>query len=197
MPAPERRAREKDLRQQRIIAAARQLAEDEGWDAVTTRRLADAIEYTQPVLYGHFQNKDAIIAAVAVQGFAELAAAMGAARRRGRTAQAALLAVARAYLAFAEANPALYEAMFSLADLPFARPERPDALGDGFTELAQALAPFAGDRDLETLCEITWSALHGLAALTGRGRLRPGHDRQRLTLLIGELTNDAGAGQLR
>lgn len=187
MPVHERRARERDQRHQRIIATARQLAEAEGWDAVTTRRLADAIEYSQPVLYSHFQNKDAIIQAVAVQGFAELAAAMGAARQQTPDAQAALLALARAYLTFAQANPALYEAMFTLADLPFAQPERPAPLVEGLAELSQALVPLAGDRDLETLTEVTWSTLHGLATLTSSHRLRPGHDQQRLTLLIHQL----------
>src|ERR1700749_1264948 len=115
MPVHERRARERDQRHQRIIAIARQLAEAEGWDAVTTRRLADAIEYSQPVLYSHFQGKDAIIQAVAVQGVAELAAAMRPARQQAAAPQAALLALARAYLTFAQANPALYEAMFPLA----------------------------------------------------------------------------------
>lgn len=191
MPVHERRAREKDQRQQRIITAARQLAEAEGWDAVTTRRLADAIEYSQPVLYSHFQNRDAIIRAVALQGFAELAAALGAARQQARAPQAALLALAQAYLTFARANPALYEAMFTLADLPFAQPGRPAPLEQGFTELSQALAPLSGDRDLETLTEITWSSLHGLATLTSSHRLRPGHGQQRLTLLIRQLATAA------
>ena len=187
MAVHERRARERDQRHQRIIIAARQLAEAEGWDAVTTRRLADAIEYSQPVLYGHFQNKDAIIEAVAVQGFAELAAAMRVARQQAPSPQDALLALAQAYLMFARANPALYEAMFTLADLPFAQPETPAPLGEGFAELCLALAPLAGDRDLETLGEVTWSTLHGLATLTRSRRLRPGHDQQRLTLLIRQL----------
>ena len=187
MPVHERRAREKDLRHQRIIAAARQLAEAEGWDAVTTRRLADAIEYSQPVLYSHFQNKNAIIQAVAVQGFAELGAAMHAARQQATAPQAALLALARAYLTFAQANPALYEAMFTLADLPYAQPETPAPLLEAFAELCQALAPLTEDRDLETLGEITWSTLHGMATLTSSHRLRPGHDQQRLTLLIRQL----------
>jgi AcrR family transcriptional regulator len=54
------------------------LAEAEGWDAVTTRRLATEIESSQPVLYSHFKGKDAIMAAVAVQGFAELREAVRA-----------------------------------------------------------------------------------------------------------------------
>ena len=67
-------------RHERIVAAARDLAEAHGWDAVTTRRLADTIEYSQPVLYSHFKGKDAIMAAVAVEGCAELAAELRTAR---------------------------------------------------------------------------------------------------------------------
>src|SRR5690349_17947875 len=78
MPTPaERRARQVEERKDRIVGAARALAEDEGWDAVTTRRLADAIEYSQPVLYGHFpQGRTQIVTAVALVGFEELAAAL-------------------------------------------------------------------------------------------------------------------------
>jgi AcrR family transcriptional regulator len=57
-----------------IISTARELAED--WDAVTTRRLAERIEHSQPVLYSHFAGKDAI---VTVRGFAELATARASA----------------------------------------------------------------------------------------------------------------------
>ncbi|MGI5269502.1 hypothetical protein ACQEUU_10150 [Nonomuraea sp. CA-218870] len=40
---------------------------------MTTRRPAERVEYSQPVLYSHFDGKDAIVSAVAVDGFAELA----------------------------------------------------------------------------------------------------------------------------
>ena len=55
-----------------IVKAARDLAETEGWESVTTRRLADRIEFSQPVLYSHFEGKDAIVTAVALEGFGEL-----------------------------------------------------------------------------------------------------------------------------
>jgi AcrR family transcriptional regulator len=187
MSIQQRRAREKDERRERIITTARKLAEAEGWDAVTTRRLAEAIEYSQPVLYSHFPGKNAIIRAVAVQGFTELATTLRAARPAAAAPQATLLALTRAYLAFAQANPALYEAMFTLADLPFAQPETPAPVREGFAELRQALAPFAEDRDLDTLGEVTWSTLHGLATLTRSDRLRPGHEQERLTLLIHQI----------
>src|SRR6201999_853225 len=72
----ERKGRERAEREHRIVAAARGIAEREGWAAVTIRRLADEIEYSQPVLYSHFANRDAIVAAVAVEGFEEIAAAL-------------------------------------------------------------------------------------------------------------------------
>ena len=71
---------------------------------------------------------------------------------------------------FARANPALYEAMFALTvDLAFAQSDSQDPLLAAFGEVRGALAPFAGDRDLETLTEITWSALHGLVTLSRAG----------------------------
>ena len=68
MPLAARRERQRAERHQAIIAAARELAEAEGWDAVTTRRLAERVEYSQPVLYSHFDGRDAIVRAVAIQG---------------------------------------------------------------------------------------------------------------------------------
>ena len=81
MSVQDRRARERQQRERLIITTARELAEAEGWDAVTTRRLAEAIEYSQPVLYSHFKGKDAIVAAVAVEGRAEFATELAVARR--------------------------------------------------------------------------------------------------------------------
>src|SRR3954468_12120849 len=89
----ERRERARQQRERLIVTAARDLAEAEGWDAVTTRRLAELIEYSQPVLYSHFTGKDAIMAAVALEGFAEIVALLHAARTGAPTARAALKAV--------------------------------------------------------------------------------------------------------
>ena len=73
MGVADRRLRERAARRRLITATARTLAEREGWDAVTTRRLSTEIEYSQPVLYKHFASMEDIIEAVALEGFAELA----------------------------------------------------------------------------------------------------------------------------
>lgn len=119
-----RRERERAEREQLIVTAARKLAESEGWSAVTTRRLASEVEYSQPVLYSHFKGRDAIMAAVAVEGCGELATALRAARTAAKDERGALAALSRAYTDFARERPALYDAMFTHAvDLPFATPE--------------------------------------------------------------------------
>jgi AcrR family transcriptional regulator len=191
MAIADRRERERAQRHDRIITAARTLAEAEGWDAVTTRRLADSIEYSQPVLYSHFENRDAIVAAVAVEGFAELAASLQDAMIDAPSPYDALERIARTYVAFSITKPALYDAMFTLASLPFGQPERPTAMRDSFAALRQAVAPFAGTRDVDILTQLTWSALHGLAVLTRAGRLSDGADEERLTMLTEVLTSSA------
>src|SRR5688500_20355837 len=104
-----RRERERAQRHQLIITAARELAEGEGWDAVTTRRLAERIEYSQPVLYSHFRGKREIIGAVALEGASEMAVAMRSATAAASAPRERVAALARAYLDFAERNPAGYE----------------------------------------------------------------------------------------
>ena len=95
MTVAERRERDRAHRRQAIITAARQMAEAEGWDAVTTRRLADQIEYSQPVLYSHFPGgKGGIIDAVAVEGFAELHLSLRDARQAAGSPEAALAELA-------------------------------------------------------------------------------------------------------
>ncbi|WP_433473439.1 TetR/AcrR family transcriptional regulator [Spirillospora sp. CA-142024] len=185
MSIQRRRERERADREKLIITAARELAENEGWDAVTTRRLAAEIEYSQPVLYSHFKGKDAIMAAVAVEGFAELAAELRKARTASTDPGRTLADVAMAYAEFAERRPALYDVMFSKAvPLPFASPEAPAALQDGFGELREAVRPFAGDDDLGALTETFWSGLHGLLTLMRDGRLRREQHDLRLAVLL-------------
>jgi AcrR family transcriptional regulator len=46
-----------DLRRDQVIRAARDLAEADGWPAVTMRRLAGELGVTQPVLYSAFAGR--------------------------------------------------------------------------------------------------------------------------------------------
>jgi AcrR family transcriptional regulator len=189
MTIEDRRARDRAARRRLIVTTARKLAEEQGWDAVTTRRLSDEIEYSQPVLYKHFSSMDDIAAAVAVDGFDELAVALAHARSVTATPEQALRQVAHAYIAFAQQNPALYDAMFTRATtLHFATADAPHQLSAAFGELRAVVTAVAHDQDVDTRTEVLWAALHGLITLTRSGRLRPERDADRLDLLVAEFS---------
>ncbi|MFF1461794.1 TetR/AcrR family transcriptional regulator [Streptomyces sp. NPDC058330] len=180
-----RRERERAQRHRLILSVARELAEAEGWEAVTTRRLAERVEYSQPVLYSHFKGKDAIVAAVAEEGFTELAELLRRERAaaRGDEPQLGLRAVCRAYLRFAVEHPALYQAMFVMpTQLEFAGEETPPALRAAFGVFVEALPE--GIEGREARAELLWAALHGISALSATGRVPALGESARLDLLI-------------
>ncbi len=186
MAIEDRRLRERAARRRLITATARVLAEREGWEAVTTRRLSTEIEYSQPVIYKHFASMEDLVEAIALEGFGELAEALGEARHRAAP-QDTLGAVARAYRTYATENPALYDAMFTRATrLRFGAEDTAAPLSAAYAELRAAVATTAGERDVDILTEILWAALHGLTTLGRNNRLRPGLDTDRLDLLVAQ-----------
>ncbi|MFE4590378.1 TetR/AcrR family transcriptional regulator [Streptomyces laurentii] len=189
MSVQERKQRERAERERLIVATARELAEQQGWDAVTTRRLAERIEYSQPVLYSHFRGKREIIGAVALQGSTELAVAVRAATAAVSGPRARVAALAHAYLGFAARNPAVYDAIFRLdGGLAFAHEDTPEPLKDAFAALLETLEEVAGEGvDPGLFTETFWAALHGLATLTRAGRLPPEDTGPRVELLVDRL----------
>jgi AcrR family transcriptional regulator len=190
MSFEDRRERERAARRQLIITTARRVAEAEGWDAVTTRRLSTEIEYSQPVLYKHFSGMEQLADAIAIEGFGELAEATRDARLGAGTDSDTLARTARAYLDFARDNPAVYDAMFARATtLRFADQDTPPQLNAAFAELRQAVGAGGDEHDADALTEVLWAALHGLVTLGRSGRLRPGFDTERLQLLVNQFTS--------
>ncbi|GGV04570.1 TetR family transcriptional regulator [Streptomyces albospinus] len=189
MSVQERKQRERAERERLIVATARELAEQQGWDAVTTRRLAERIEYSQPVLYSHFRGKREIIGAVALEGAAEMAVAVRAAASSANSPRERVAALARAYLDFAARNPAVYDALFQLdGGLAFANEDTPEPLKDAFAALLESLGEVAGDGVHPGLfTETFWASLHGLATLTRAGRLPPEYIEPRVKLLVDRL----------
>ncbi|MFG2974484.1 TetR/AcrR family transcriptional regulator [Streptomyces sp. NPDC048331] len=189
MSVQERKQRERAERERLIVATARELAEQQGWDAVTTRRLAERIEYSQPVLYSHFRGKREIIGAVALQGATELAAAVRATTVAVDGPRERVAALARTYLDYAARNPAVYDAVFQLdGGLAYAQEDTPEPLKDAFSALLESLAEVAGDGVRPGLfTEVFWAALHGLATLIRARRLPPEDTERRVELLVDRL----------
>ncbi len=180
-----RRERDRAQREQLIVTTAREIAENEGWDAVTTRRLAAEIEYSQPVLYSHFSGMGAIMAAAALEGCAEMAVDLRKGAGEAEDARGALLRLAENYFEFADRKPALYDAIFTLAsELTFASPDSPAPLRDAFGTLLEAAGPAAGRHDPALYTETFWAALHGLVTLERSRRLPARARAERVGMLV-------------
>jgi AcrR family transcriptional regulator len=178
----ERKLRDKQARREQIIGAARRIAEQEGWPHVTVRRLSDEISYSQPVLYAHFENREAILDAVALEGFREIGLALEKARKRAKPGKA-VESVAAAYLELAASNPALYEAMFSLSlSVPFDHADTPPELRFAFSQLRQ-LFPGQSSK-AEVITELFWASLHGVAELTRTKRFPRIRHKERVRALV-------------
>ncbi len=170
-----------DRRREQFVYAACELAESAGWPAVTMRRLAGNLGVTQPVLYSAFAGRQALLDAVALSGFRDIAAALEA-------ADPSPAARIRTYLEFAADHPRIYEAMFSLpSGLAFAAEETPEPLRRAFAAIQDVFPDADGTR-----AEVVWSTLHGLATLQASGRLRASHLKERFELALRILAQQDG-----
>ncbi len=123
------------------------------------------------------------MAAVAVEGFRDLASSLRQAASGSTDRQTALGNVATAYLAFAREHPAVYEAMFTMpTGLRFAEADTQSELKQGFAALAAVVTPSRSDAEVAT--ETFWAALHGLAALEHSGRIRPSARDERVAFIV-------------
>ena len=183
MSIAERKERQRAERYELILAVARELAEAEGWEAVTTRRLTDLINYSQPVLYSHFKGKADVVAAVATRGFQELATRLKKESTNVTGAPDILRNVCAAYIDFARSRPVVYEAMFVLpTKIKFASEETPKALREAFDALVTALGPVR--QEAIFLAEVLWSALHGMVVLMQTQRIPATGTEARLDILV-------------
>lgn len=187
-PSRQRRDRDRAQMRERIITVARQIAAEEGWQAVTTRRIADRLEYTSPILYQHFPGKDGLLLELAHEGFTQVTQAL----RDAATAPPARLpqAIAEAYWNFAFASPELYQVMHGLAGVPFGTPDTPREAQEAFHLCRNALQQHADAHgqhlsDPDGAVDTLWAYLHGFVALTMNGRIAGGRTRARDLMLRG------------
>ena len=96
---------------QRIALAARRLLDKEGVEAVTMRRVAQAVGITPMAVYRHYPNRSGLLNALANEGFSELSALLGEKRFSG-TIEERLTKMVEVYLAHGLQNPRLFEVMF-------------------------------------------------------------------------------------
>lgn len=114
MGIKERRLRQKEEVRASILTTAWQMVKSDGWQSLSIRKIADAIEYSVPVIYDHFENKEAILAEFAKDGYLLLTKKVQQARDKHTDPADQLRAMADAYWNFAFKNREYYQLMYGV-----------------------------------------------------------------------------------
>ncbi|HEY4197157.1 MAG TPA: TetR/AcrR family transcriptional regulator, partial [Mucilaginibacter sp.] len=114
MASKDRILRLKEETRTNILDASLQIAKEEGWPALSMRKIADVIEYTAPIIYEYFSSKEAILMELTRKGFLILARDMREAKERHRLPAKQLEAMWLAYWNFAFVEKELYQVMFGV-----------------------------------------------------------------------------------
>lgn len=185
MSITDRRAREKEELRQKILDTARDVFIVHGYDGVTLRKIADAIEYAPGTIYSYFKDKEELIRALCIADFEAFEQNFPRDQQPGDPL-AAIRGIGVAYIRFALAHPNQYRLMFmtpkpfdvhALDDATLAK--RGDPARDGYALLRQT-AQAAIDADLlrdefrnpDLVAQTLWAGVHGMAAL----EITLGHD---------------------
>jgi AcrR family transcriptional regulator len=178
MTSLDRRLRHKQQIRQQILDVSKKIANQEGWSAVTMRRIATAIEYTLPVIYTHFKSKEEIIATLASFGFLDLKEQLESkSGEKFKSSKELLLALGQTYSDFATKEKALYAAMYGLEGITAINPQEAEdrSLLQTFLEekLDELQKSGAKMKDPKKAAKILWANLHGLSTLDLLGILTP------------------------
>jgi AcrR family transcriptional regulator len=114
MGITERRLKDKEKIRTAILATAWQMVKEEGWQSLSIRKIADAIEYSVPVIYDHFESKEAILVEFGNEGLRLLTKKIQQAREKFADPVEQLRAMADAYWNFALKNKEYYQLMYGV-----------------------------------------------------------------------------------
>jgi AcrR family transcriptional regulator len=176
MGTAERKERDRQEMRRLILETARRMFLEEGFEKVTIRRIADAIEYSVGTLYLYFRDKDEILYALHCEGFEELY------HRQQRVLAIAdplerLRAHIHIYLSFAFEQPETYDLMFIMRS-PAKKIQHEQSWGVGLRSyraleenVRECLeARVLRQASLELVTFTLWSQAHGAASLIIRAR---------------------------
>ncbi|NUU76064.1 TetR/AcrR family transcriptional regulator [Paenibacillus xylanilyticus] len=166
-----------------LLSAAAQLADSDGFQALTLAALAQRLDVRSPSLYNHISGLPGLRQELALMSVEQLSQALASAAAE-HTGDEAIQAIAAAYIGFVRQHPGLYEASFHAPDRD--EPELAAASTATLEILLRALQPYPlseaealhAVRGLRSLC-------HGFASIEAQGGFNMDfepHESLRLTV---------------
>jgi AcrR family transcriptional regulator len=170
MGISDRKLRQKEEVRASILDTAWEMVVTEGWHSFSIRKIADAIEYSVPVIYSHFENKDAILLEFNRKGFQLLSDALIKAKGEQQDPADQIRAMGRAYWDFAFANKEYYQLMFGLGIPTCETVSKIPAMAtfnEVITSTIIAMVPAGQKPPFNPFLKYQsfWSMLHGLVSI--------------------------------
>jgi AcrR family transcriptional regulator len=154
-----------------LIAAGRAALEDIGPRELSLRSVAKAVGVSEAAPSRHFAGKEGLLAAMAAQGFAELAEKRREVAESNQPPEARVRAMMDEYVRFAQRHRGLFDLMVGPRIIqPGKYDELKQSTTASFDLFAQAVCDFGRvcgwpDRSLNLLVHAAWAVEHGLATL--------------------------------
>ena len=168
METLERKARSREQIRTDIIKIAKSIARREGWQAVSIRKIADAIEYSAPIIYEYFDSKDVLLDEIRKEGFRHLYQEYERILNLYRDPEKRLYEISLAQWAFAHEQPEIYEVMFNLngalCAIPVYQSEVMQAVSRIVCKAIFSFIPKA-EESIKRLYFQWWSVSHGMISL--------------------------------
>src|ERR1044071_7347068 len=158
-----------------LVSAGRKLLEERGIRGFTLRECARRAAVSHAAPAHHFASIDDLMAEIATRGYHELTAARSReAGRSGGDAAARRVGQGVGYMAFAAANPVLFQLMFSREANRFETPALAQAAKSAYhlhREAVEAVIPRASAEVKERMVDFPWASVHGFITLVLEGQL--------------------------
>lgn len=170
MGSKERIQRLKENTRSNLLKSALKIVKQDGWHALSIRKIAEQIDYTAPVIYEYFSSKESLISELSGTGYQILSSKIRAAKNSHSDPVKQLENMWAAYWNFAFAEKELYQAMFgvevncSLMKEGFSKAEEVAVL---FSDVIRELIGTQNNREeiVSTKYFTLWSVVHGLVSI--------------------------------
>lgn len=179
MGLKERRERERQALRSAILTAARKLAAEQGWTAVSIRKIAEQVEYSPPMIYEYFADKDSLLWALNDVGYVELRERLQAVIDATPSAESALRAMSGSYWDYAHAYPEMFRVMNGLDGAylgPLEKDNKSPAMLNAMTQVLSVIERWGHESgiaipDVEGAFMSYWCAVNGIVTTSLAGRI--------------------------
>ncbi len=168
METIERKPRSREQTRSGILNTAKSIARREGWQAVSIRKIADAIEYSAPIVYEYFDSKDILLDEIRSEGFKYLFQEYERILKLYRDPEKRLYEISLIQWELACQQPEIYQVMYNLdgayCTMPVYQSETMQEVSRIVSETIFSFIPKSKD-SIKRLYFQWWSVSHGMIML--------------------------------